>query len=88
MVVKILFNILDSFAPTDSKIDNKITTTNEKKSGYGAKKLMFIGNNSRKYVLIRFSNNSSKYTLKPRATLEVPISTENFSLIHLFFRKQ
>lgn len=60
IVVKILFRILDSLTPTDNKIDNRMMTANEKKSGYGAKKLIFIGNNSRKYVLIRLSSNASK----------------------------
>lgn len=46
IVVNMLFKMLDSFTPTDSKSDSMMTTINEKKSGYDAKKSTLIGNKS------------------------------------------
>lgn len=71
-VVKMLFIILDSFTPTDNTIASNKTMKNEKKSGYGARKSTFIGINSRKKCDMRLPISESRYTLRPRATLDVP----------------
>lgn len=46
IAVKILFNILDSFTPVDSKMARAIIIKNAQKSRYGAKNGTSIGNNS------------------------------------------
>lgn len=60
IAVKILFNILDSFTPVESKIASAITMKNAQKSRYGAKNGISIGSISRKNTDICLPNNSSK----------------------------
>lgn len=60
IIVKMLFKMLDSLTPAESSSDSNMTMKNEKKSGYLAKKSMFIGSNSWKNIDIRFPNKLSK----------------------------
>lgn len=54
-----------------------MTMKNEKKSGYGARNSTFIGKFCRKKCDMRLSSNESRYTLRPRATLDVPTNVTN-----------
>lgn len=73
IAVKILFKTLDSLTPADSTMASAIIMKNAQKSRYGAKNGISIGIHSLKSSDIRLPNNSSKYPLNPRATLDVPV---------------
>lgn len=60
MAVKMLFNILDSLTPADSKMARAIIMKNAQKSKYGAKNETLIGAISLKNADICLPNSSSK----------------------------
>lgn len=75
--VKILFKKLDSFTPNASNAASSKITPMARKSGYFAKKSTCIGMVSSNASDMLLSISASKYPLRPRATLAVPVRKGN-----------
>lgn len=75
MVKQLLRNVL-SLTPVAKSPASTITNANDRKSGYGARKLMSIGKTSLKVFCIVLFERASIYRLRALATLAVPRKKE------------